>query len=78
MDTQAPGHMRTPLQHPACFALESAIDDLAYRLGRDPVAFRMANDTRIDAHNGRPLSSRFLNDFLRIGAERFSWSRGSA
>jgi xanthine dehydrogenase YagR molybdenum-binding subunit len=77
-DTQAPGHMRAPYEHPACFAFESAVDELSYRLGRDPVSFRMANDTRIDAHNGRPLSSRFLNDCLHIGAERFGWSRGSA
>jgi xanthine dehydrogenase YagR molybdenum-binding subunit len=78
IDTQAPGHMRAPYEHPACFAFESAVDELSYRLGRDPVAFRMANDTRIDVHNGRPLSSRFLNDCLRIGAERFGWSRRSA
>lgn len=78
MDTQAPGHMRAPYEHPACFAFESAVDELAYRLGRDPVEFRMANDTRIDVHNGRPLSSRFLHDCLRIGAERFGWARRSA
>lgn len=77
-DTQAPGHMRAPYEHPACFAFESAVDELSYQLGRDPVEFRMANDTRIDVHSGRPLSSRFLNDCLRIGAERFSWSRRSA
>jgi xanthine dehydrogenase YagR molybdenum-binding subunit len=77
-DTQAPGHMRAPYEHPACFAFESAVDELSYQLGRDPVAFRMANDTRIDVHNGRPLSSRFLNDCLRIGAERFGWSRRRA
>ena len=78
IDTQAPGHMRAPYEHPACFAFESAVDELSYRLGRDPVAFRMANDTRVDVHNGRPLSSRFLNDCLRVGAERFGWYRRSA
>jgi xanthine dehydrogenase YagR molybdenum-binding subunit len=77
-DTQAPGHMRAPYEHPACFAFESAVDELSYRLGRNPVAFHMANDTQIDVHNGRPLSSRLLNDCLRIGAERFGWSCRSA
>ncbi|NGM24314.1 xanthine dehydrogenase family protein molybdopterin-binding subunit [Roseomonas stagni] len=74
-DTQAPGHMRAPYEHPACFAFESAVDELSYRLGRDPVALRMANDTRTDMHTGKPLSSRFLNECLQIGAERFGWSR---
>lgn len=78
IDTQAPGHMRAPYEHPACFAFEGAVDELSYRLGRDPVEFRMAHDTRIDVHNGRPLSSRFLNDCLRLGAERFGWARRSA
>lgn len=78
IDTQAPGHMRAPYEHPACFAFEGAVDELSYRLGRDPVEFRMAHDTRMDVHNGRPLSSRFLNDCLRLGAERFGWARRSA
>ena len=75
IDTQNPGHMRAPCEHPGCFAFESAVDELAYKLGRDPVAFRMANDTRTDPLNGRPLSSRFLNECLSRGAERFGWSR---
>jgi xanthine dehydrogenase YagR molybdenum-binding subunit len=73
MDTQPPGHMRAPYEHPACFAFECAVDELAYKLGRDPVAFQMANDTRIDMHNGRPLSSRYLNECLSQGAEQFGW-----
>jgi len=75
IDTQSPGHMRAPYEHPSCFAFESAVDELAYKLGRDPVAFRLANDTRIDPHNGRPLSSRFLNECLLEGAKRFGWAR---
>ena len=75
IDTQNPGHMRAPCEHPGCFAFESAVDELAYKLGRDPVAFRMANDTRTDPLNGRPLSSRFLNECLSQGAERFGWAR---
>ena len=74
IDTQPPGHMRAPYEHPACFAFESAVDELAYKLGRDPVEFRMANDTRTDPHNGRPLSSRYLNECLERGAERFGWA----
>lgn len=75
IDTQPPGFMRAPCEHPGCFAFESAVDELAYKLDRDPVAFRMANDTRTDPQNGRPLSSRYLNECLSQGAERFGWAR---
>lgn len=75
VDTQAPGAMRGPHEHPACFAFESTVDELAYALGQDPVAFRRANDTAVDPIAGQPLSSRFLNECLAQGAERFGWSR---
>ena len=76
-DVESPGHMRAPYEHPACFAFESAVDELSYRLDRDPLAFRIANETRIDPHNGKPLSSRFLNECLELGAQRFGWSKRS-
>jgi xanthine dehydrogenase YagR molybdenum-binding subunit len=75
IDRQAPGYMRAPHPQAAGFAFESAVDELAYKLGRDPVALRLANDTRGDPKTGRPLSSRFLNDCLMEGARRFGWSR---
>jgi xanthine dehydrogenase YagR molybdenum-binding subunit len=70
--------MWAPYERPAFSALESAVDELAYRLGHDPAVFRMAKDTRIDTRNRPLLSSRFLNDCLRIGAERLGWCRRSA
>ncbi len=77
LDTQAPGYMRAPAEHPSCFAFESAIDELAFKLGQDPVAFRIANDTRIDAETGQPLSSRWLKECLTEGARRFGWEKRS-
>ncbi|WP_410813513.1 xanthine dehydrogenase family protein molybdopterin-binding subunit [Micromonospora sp. 067-2] len=74
-DVQTPGYMRTPHEHPAAFAFESAVDELAYAWGQDPVALRLANDTQTDPITGHPFSSRFLADCLRQGAERFGWSR---
>lgn len=73
IDTQAPGYMRTPHPHPGCFAFEGAVDELAHKLGRDPVAFRLAHDATVDPVSGKPLSSRFLNDCIREGARRFGW-----
>jgi xanthine dehydrogenase YagR molybdenum-binding subunit len=74
-DVQTPGYMRAPFEHAACFALESCVDELAYRLVRDPVALRVANDTAIDPISKLPFSSRHVGECLRRGAERFGWSK---
>ncbi|WP_043840151.1 xanthine dehydrogenase family protein molybdopterin-binding subunit [Muricoccus aerilatus] len=76
-DVQTPGYMRPPFEHAAAFAVESAVDELAYRLGRDPVALRLANDATADPITGRPYSSRHLAECLRRGAARFGWDRRS-
>jgi xanthine dehydrogenase YagR molybdenum-binding subunit len=75
IDTQAPGYMRAPHPHPSCFAFEGAVDELAYKLGRDPVAFRLAHDATIDPVTGNPLSSCFLKECIVEGARRFGWER---
>jgi xanthine dehydrogenase YagR molybdenum-binding subunit len=74
-DVQTPGYMRAPFEHAACFAMESCVDELAYRLGQDPVALRLANDTSVDPISGLPFSSRHLAECLQRGAELFGWSR---
>jgi xanthine dehydrogenase YagR molybdenum-binding subunit len=78
IDTQDPGYMRAPHPHPAHFALESAIDELSYKLGRDPVALRLEVPATKDPVSGHPLSSCLLSDCLRAGARRFGWDRRSA
>jgi xanthine dehydrogenase YagR molybdenum-binding subunit len=74
-DVQTPGFMRTPWEHTAAFALESAVDELAYALNLDPVELRLANDTLIDPVTGKPFSSRHVAECLRRGASRFGWSK---
>ena len=73
-DVQTPGYMRAPFESSATFAFESAVDELAYATGQDPVALRLANDTMTDPVTGRPFSTRFLAECLRRGAERFGWA----
>jgi xanthine dehydrogenase YagR molybdenum-binding subunit len=73
-DVQTPGYMRAPYESPAAFAFESAIDELAYATGQDPVALRLANDTDTDPVTCLPFSSRDLAECLRRGAEAFGWS----
>jgi xanthine dehydrogenase YagR molybdenum-binding subunit len=76
-DVQTPGYMRAPFEHPACYAMESCVDELAYALGQDPVALRLANDTATDTVTGLPFSSRHVGECLRRGADRFGWAKRS-
>lgn len=67
--------MRAPGEAPGMMALEIAMDEMAERLGLDPVDFRILNDAQEDPeHPGRRFSSQRLADCLRLGAERFGWS----
>ncbi|HEY8979528.1 MAG TPA: xanthine dehydrogenase family protein molybdopterin-binding subunit [Streptomyces sp.] len=77
-DVQTPGYMRAPFEHAAVFALESAVDEIAYATGRDPVELRLDNDTATDPVTGRPFSSRHLAACLRRGAARFGWADRTA
>ena len=74
-DVQTPGFMRTPWEQMAGFAFESAVDELAYAVGQDPVALRIANDTSTDVISGKPFSSRHIVECLQRGADRFGWAR---
>lgn len=66
--------MRAPGEAPGLMALEIAIDEMAEKLGMDPVAFRVLNDTQVDPEKPeRPFSQRRLNECLSIGAEKFGW-----
>lgn len=66
--------MRAPGEAPGLMALEIAMDEMADKLGIDPVEFRIINDTQVDPeHPERPFSHRDLIGCLRLGAERFGW-----
>ncbi len=67
--------MRAPGEAPGMMALEIAMDEMAEKLGMDPIEFRIANDTQVDPEKPeRPFSHRDLTGCLRLGAERFGWS----
>lgn len=71
--------MRAPGEAPGMMALEIAIDEMAEKLGLDPVAFRVRNDTQVDPEKPqRPFSQRRLVQCLTQGAERFGWRHRSA
>ncbi|MBY5634462.1 xanthine dehydrogenase family protein molybdopterin-binding subunit [Rhizobium leguminosarum] len=67
--------MRAPGEAPGLMALEIAIDEIAEKVGIDPVQFRIVNDTQVDPEKPqRPFSQRNLVGCLTLGAERFGWS----
>src|SRR3984893_13622529 len=70
-----PTAMRGPGAVPGLFATESAMDELAVKLGMDPVELHLLNDPQIDEGLGVPFSSRHLKECLTLGAEKFGWSK---
>ena len=76
-DRNTPGFMRSPPEVPYLFALESAIDELAVKLGIDPIELRRRNDTMKEPIKGLPYTSRSLMECFDQAAESFGWSRRS-
>ena len=71
--------MRAPGEAPGLMAFEIAMDEMAEKLGMDPVQFRIVNDTQVDPEKpGRRFSKRQLIECLRTGADRFGWDRRNA
>jgi xanthine dehydrogenase YagR molybdenum-binding subunit len=74
-DRNTPGFMRSPPVVPYIYALESALDELAAKLGLDPVEFRRINDSTTDPIEGKPYSSRSLMKCYDQAADTFGWKR---
>jgi xanthine dehydrogenase YagR molybdenum-binding subunit len=78
MNIGTPTFMRAPGEATGSFALEAAMDELAYKLGIDPLALRLQNYAERDPARQLPFSSKALRQCYEVGAERFGWSRRSA
>lgn len=68
-----PTVMRAPGVAPGSFALESALDELAWKLGIDPVQLRLINHADTNEHTGQPWSSKRLKECYEIAARHFGW-----
>ena len=75
VNRNSPVVLRAPMEAQGHFALECAMDELAYATGVDPVELRLRNDTDTDPYSGRPFSTRALRECLTKGAARFGWDR---
>ena len=65
--------MRAPGAVSGMFALECAMDELAYALKIDPLELRLINYADVHPDSGKPWSSKALRECYRLGAEKFGW-----
>jgi xanthine dehydrogenase YagR molybdenum-binding subunit len=65
--------MRSPGEAPGMLAFECAVDELAARLGLDPIELRIRNEPTQDPERGVPFSTRNLVACMEEGARRFGW-----
>ncbi|HEV7768493.1 MAG TPA: xanthine dehydrogenase family protein molybdopterin-binding subunit, partial [Thermoanaerobaculia bacterium] len=72
-DLHTPTWMRAPGAVSGMFALECAMDELAYSLKIDPLELRLINYAETDPESGKPWSSKALRECYRLGAEKFGW-----
>ncbi|MGJ0451948.1 MAG: xanthine dehydrogenase family protein molybdopterin-binding subunit [Methylocystis sp.] len=75
LDLFTPCDMRAPGGAVGMYALESAMDELSYAVGIDPIELRLKNYSERDQNQNRPISSKALKDCYLQGAERFGWSK---
>ncbi|MEO1017121.1 MAG: xanthine dehydrogenase family protein molybdopterin-binding subunit [Pseudomonadota bacterium] len=73
-DVSTPTAMRAPHEGPGMYATESAMDELAYKLGMDPLELRLRNYAETDPYSGKPFSSNKLREAYAEGARRIGWS----
>ncbi|TKD53228.1 xanthine dehydrogenase family protein molybdopterin-binding subunit [Sphingomonas baiyangensis] len=77
VDLPAASAVRAPGEAVGSFGLEIAIDELAEKLGIDPIELRRRNEPENDPMSGKPFSSRQLLACYEEGARRFGWERRS-
>jgi xanthine dehydrogenase YagR molybdenum-binding subunit len=73
MNVGTPTFMRAPGENPGMWALESAMDELAWSLKLDPVELRLKNEAKEHQRKGLPFSAKHFADCLKVGAEQFGW-----
>ena len=74
-DIGTPSYTRAPGEAPGTFALEVAMDELAYKLNMDPLELRLKNYAESDEDKRLPWSTKSLRQCYIEGAQRFGWSK---
>src|SRR5919199_1181703 len=74
MNVNTPASMRAPGEATGVYALECALDELAYALKMDPLRLRLVNHADEDPEKRLPWSSKSLKQCYRRAAEKFGWA----
>jgi xanthine dehydrogenase YagR molybdenum-binding subunit len=75
LDVSTPIWMRGPGEATGAFALESAIDEIAYAVNIDPIKFRLINYTDADPEKNQEWSTKYLKECFEMGAKAIGWNK---
>lgn len=75
LDVNTPTWMRGPGDATGMFALESALDEMAFALNVDPLVFRIRNHADSDPEQNLEWSEKSLKECYQLGAEKFGWNK---
>ncbi|MDB6054626.1 MAG: hypothetical protein JWN25_2149 [Verrucomicrobiales bacterium] len=73
LNTGTPCPTRAPGEAPGTYAMEAAMDELAYQLRIDPIQLRLLNYAEVNPHDGKQWSSKNLKECYQRGAEAIGW-----
>ena len=74
LNISKPTFQRGPGESTGSFAVESAMDELAYALKLDPLELRLRNYSENNPDSGKPYTSKNLRECYARAAERFGWA----
>ena len=75
MDIAVASAMRAPGEAVGMLSLEAAMDELAEKLGLDPIELRIRNEPDRHPETGQPFSVRQLIACMKDGAAKFGWEK---
>ncbi|HEY4180898.1 MAG TPA: xanthine dehydrogenase family protein molybdopterin-binding subunit [Kofleriaceae bacterium] len=78
LDIPTPTFTRAPGESSGTYALESAMDELAYAAGIDPLKLRQINHADKDEDKNQAYSSKSLLICYEQAAAKFGWAKRSA
>jgi xanthine dehydrogenase YagR molybdenum-binding subunit len=74
LDLPTSSFMRSP-ETTAHFGLETAMDELSYAVGIDPLELRIRNHSNVNPHTGQAYSSKHLLECYQMAAPAFGWEQ---
>jgi xanthine dehydrogenase YagR molybdenum-binding subunit len=75
LDFNSPCDMRAPGATTGVWAIETAMDELSYKVGIDPLELRLKNYAERDQDEDKPFSSKELKACYEQGAKTFGWEK---